>query len=35
MLKQNYDEIPERVYTIECEKYVDKNKKILSDETSS
>ena len=31
---QMFDEIPERVYTIECEGYVDKNGNPLDDEDS-
>ena len=29
-----FDEIPERLYTIQCEGYFDKNDKPLKDETS-
>ena len=31
---QMFDEIPERLYTIQCEGYFDKNDKPLKDETS-
>lgn len=31
---QMFDDIPERVYTIECEGYIDKNGRYIDDESS-